>query len=232
MRLFWQRDPAPPIARFIRAVGPQGRVDFKGSAAGVGRDRPASGECDATVLFADLEGFTGMAERLPPHEVVATLNEAFALMADCVLAERGIVDKFIGDAMLVYWASADIQEDALAAARASLAIVSKIERLQARRLKEGKRPTKVRIGLASGRVVVGDIGAPIRYDRTIIGDPVNLANRLESLNKVFHTDILLSGPARVRLGEAYNLRDLGRVAVKGRREPVEVFALLGAAATL
>lgn len=183
-----------------------------------------------TVLFADLEGFTLMAERLPAHEVVNTLNEAFTVMADEVFREGGSVDKFIGDAMLVLWAGGEQEHEVAAAARAAsraaIRMVRSLEKLQVHRLAQGKRPIKVRIGVASGEAIIGEIGCPARRDRTVIGDPVNLACRLEELNKTFHTDILVSGSTRRYLAERFMVRSLGILPIKGRRDPVEVFALL------
>ncbi len=192
---------------------------------------PLVGEaCQVTVLFADLEGFTQMAERLPPHEVVAVLNESFTVMADEVFREGGSVDKYIGDAMMVVWATreagAEADEAARSAARAALRMVAALEALQVERLNQGKRPIKVRVGLSSGEAIMGEIGCPTRRDRTVIGDPVNLACRLEELNKSFHTDILLSAATRRRLTPGFVVRELGSVPIKGRREPVEVYALL------
>lgn len=186
--------------------------------------------CHVTVLFADLEGFTQLAERLPPREVVAVLNESFTAMAEVVFREGGTVDKYIGDAMMVVWAARDASRAdaaARAAARAALGMVSAFEGLQVKRLAEGKRPIKVRIGIASGEAIFGEIGCPERRDRTVIGDPVNLASRLEELNKSFQTDILVSGSTRRHLSSEFALRDLGPVPIKGRREPVPVFALTG-----
>ncbi len=188
-----------------------------------------------TVLFADLEGFTLMAERLPAHEVVETLNESFTVMADEVFREGGSVDKFIGDAMLVVWATGELDHDithaARAASRAAIRMVRSLEALQLDRLAQGKRPIKVRIGIASGEAIIGEIGCPARHDRTVIGDPVNLACRLEELNKSFHTDILISGSTRRRLNAEFAFKSLGLVPIKGRRDPVEVFALLGEGGT-
>lgn len=184
-----------------------------------------------TVLFADLEGFTRMAERLPAQEVVDTLNESFTVMADEVFREGGSVDKFIGDAMLVVWATGEAEQEvaeaARSASRAAIRMLRSLEALQVHRLVQGKRPIKVRIGIASGEAIIGEIGCPARRDRTVIGDPVNLACRLEELNKSFHTDILVSGSTRRHLDATFRVRNLGLVPIKGRRDPVEVFALLG-----
>jgi adenylate cyclase len=201
--------------------------------AGPAQQQLAGQACQVTVLFADLEGFTFLAERLPPSEVVEVLNEAFTVLADEVFRESGSVDKFIGDAMLVVWATHEAgpapDAAARAAARAALRMVNALASRQVDRLQQGKRPLKVRIGISSGEAIVGDVGCPARRDRTVIGDPVNLASRLEELNKDYLTDILVSEATRKRLGDDFVLRDLGIVPIKGRREPVGVYSLVGEA---
>jgi adenylate cyclase len=178
------------------------------------------------VLFADLEGFTAMAEQLPAPEVVARLNETFTALTDAVDRFGGRVDKFMGDAMLVVWSEPDRCQSAALAVQAAIAMQAAVAELQARALAEGRRPVKVRIGISSGRVVRGEIGAPQRREITVIGDAVNTAARLEALNKEFHTDTILSGATRALAGECLKVRDLGLVPIKGRREPVQAFALI------
>lgn len=207
---------------------------FKHDGPGQGEPRAAAGNAepaldaigearDVTVMFADLEGFTAMAERLPPREVVAVLNQSFAVMAEEVFREHGIVDKYMGDAMLVLWTSDDGAE---AAARAALRMVAAFAKLQVVRLEEGKRPLKLRIGMSSGEAILGEIGAPARRDKTVIGDPVNLACRLQELNKAYQTDILVSGATRERLSDRFAIRDLGVVPIKGRQGSIAIHELI------
>lgn len=182
---------------------------------------------DVTVLFADLEGFTTMTEQLPAREVVGLLNAYFTVMTDVTDRFEGRVDKLIGDAMLVVWSGSTPPEAARRAVQAALALQEAIAALQERLIAEGRRPPKVRIGISSGRAVVGAIGAPQRRETTVIGDAVNTAARLEALNKEFHTDSLLSGATQALVAEAARVRDLGWVTLKGRREPIRAFELLG-----
>lgn len=213
MRLF-RRTPSSPPAPPAQAAGGFGAI-------------PAGVHCDVTVLFADLEGFTAMTEQLPAPEVVARLNETFTALTDAVDRFGGRVDKFMGDAMLVVWAEPDPRRSAALAVQAALAMQQAAALLQARALAEGRRPAKVRIGISSGRAIIGEIGAPQRRETTVIGDAVNTAARLEALNKEFHTDSILSAATFSLAGEALRARDLGLVKIKGRREPVQAFALLG-----
>ncbi|MEB3196988.1 MAG: adenylate/guanylate cyclase domain-containing protein [Candidatus Sericytochromatia bacterium] len=181
---------------------------------------------DVTVLFSDLEGFTSMAERLPPEAVVALLNEYFAGMAEVVEQFRGRIDKYIGDAMLVVWEQ-EQAEGAGLATQAALRMQSDLAALQSKWLSEGKLPLKCRIGISSGKVIEGMIGGPARQERTVIGDAVNTASRLEALNKVYHTDIILGRSTYDLVAERACVRPLGIVTIKGRQEPLEVFALTG-----
>jgi adenylate cyclase len=179
-----------------------------------------------SVLFADLEGFTSLAERLPPREVVSLLNEYFTAMTQVVMGFGGVLDKYIGDAMMVVW-EGDPVAGAAGAAQAALAMQRELGELQQKWLAEGKLPLKCRIGICSGRVIVGQIGSPIRQDRTVIGDAVNTAARLEALNKEYFTDIIMSQSTYSLVPERACVRSLGLVTVKGRLEPVGIYALTG-----
>lgn len=181
---------------------------------------------DVTILFSDLEGFTALTEQIPPEEVVGFLNRYFTAMADPVAAHGGRIDAYMGDAMLVVWDGPDAVQDACRAAQAALAMLTRMEALQLERLAEGKRPVKVRIGLSSGMAIVGEIGSPQFRQWTVIGDVVNTASRLEALNKQFHTDVLLSDSTYQLIRPWAKVRALGPVTLKGRREPLDCFALL------
>jgi adenylate cyclase len=181
---------------------------------------------DVTILFSDLEGFTALTEQIPPQDVVGFLNRYFTAMAEPVAAHGGRIDAYMGDAMLVVWDDPDPVQDASRAAQAALAMLIRMEALQLERLAEGKRPVKVRIGLSSGKAIVGEIGSPHFRQWTVIGDVVNTASRLEALNKQFHTDILISDSTYQLIRPWAEVRALGPVTLKGRREPLDCFALL------
>jgi adenylate cyclase len=179
-----------------------------------------------TVLFADIEGFTSLAERLPPKAVVSMLNEYFTAMTEVVMGHGGMLDKYIGDAMMVVWENEPAQ-GAAGAAQAALHMQRELAELQQKWLAEGKLPLKCRIGISSGRVIVGQIGSPVRQDRTVIGDAVNTAARLETLNKEYYTDIIMSQTTYQLIAERACVRDLGIVTIKGRLEPLGIYALTG-----
>jgi adenylate cyclase len=178
------------------------------------------------VLFSEIEGFTAMAERLPPDVVVALLNEYFEAMACMVDAHDGRIDKYIGDAMLVVWEQTPA-EAAARAVKAALDMQRALLVLQNKWLSEGKLPLKARIGISSGKVIEGLIGGPARQERTVIGDAVNTASHLEALNKAYHTDIIVSQSTLNLLPAAAQVRSLGMVTIKGRLEPVVIYALMG-----
>ncbi len=193
-----------------------------------------SRELQLTVLFTDIVGFTTMSEALPAPEVAAFLNRHFTLLAGCVEAEEGTIDKYIGDALMVFWGAPDAQADhAARACRAACAIARGIETDNAARAAAGRGPVRVRVGVHSGPAVVGNIGAPGRINYTIVGDTVNIAQRLETLGHAYDrgeaVTILVSeataGAAAEAAGETFALEEVGSSPVKGRSQPVAVFRL-------
>lgn len=219
MRFFRRSQPQPSAPSQGAEVVEAPHASAGGFAAGEDRE--------VTVLFADLEGFTTMTEQLPAQEVVGLLNAYFTVMTAEVERYGGTVDKFIGDAMLVVWTGPSPEAAAEHAVRAALEMQAAVAALQERLLMEGRRPAKVRIGISSGRAILGEIGGARRRETTVIGDAVNTAARLEALNKEYHTDSILSGSTHDLLGGRALVRDLGLVPVKGRREPVRAYALVG-----
>ena len=183
-------------------------------------------EIEATVLFCDLKGFTSISEQVSPQELVALLNRYFAEAATAILAKRGLVDKYIGDAvMALFGAPIGTPEHARDACAAALELQQRIAGLNQA---DGGLHARLaaRIGINSGKMIVGNIGSQDRLEYTAIGDHVNLASRLEGANKLFGTSILLSESTAAQLGDQFLLRKLGRVQVKGKVDSVAVFELL------
>ncbi|WP_051247704.1 adenylate/guanylate cyclase domain-containing protein [Inquilinus limosus] len=191
-----------------------------------------SAERMVTVMFTDIVDFTAAAERMPAAEVAAMLNAHFDLLGRCVEAEGGTIDKFIGDCVMAFWGAPDDQPDhADRALRAARAIAAAVAADNAARRSRGLAPLRVRIGLHSGPVVAGNIGMSGRSGYTIVGDAVNLGNRLEQLGKaVAPADeivVLVSGETVDRMaGDRSGLRGLGPQAVPGRRTTIEIFRLV------
>jgi class 3 adenylate cyclase len=187
---------------------------------------------DVTILFTDIAGFTEYCEGLAPAEVAAFVNEHFALLDHCVEAERGTVDKYIGDSLMAFWGAPERQPDhAERACRAALCIERAIRADNERRAAAGHGPVRLRIGIHSGPVVVGNIGAPSRVNYTVIGDTVNTAERLEAFGKnvpFAESDVvvLLSGETAAKLGPEFACEALGKFLPPGRQQRIEVFRLL------
>jgi adenylate cyclase len=144
----------------------------------------AANEREVTVMFTDIRGFSGLASRLPPGDAAAFLNQHFSLIGAQIEAEDGTIDKYIGDSVMAFWGAPDDQPDhAERACRAAQAIAVALHQDNARRRAKGLDEVCIRIGIATGRVLVGNIGAPGRINYTLVGDVVNLAQRLEELGK-------------------------------------------------
>ncbi|WP_342235773.1 adenylate/guanylate cyclase domain-containing protein [Inquilinus sp. OTU3971] len=186
-----------------------------------------------TVMFTDIVDFTAVAERMPAAEVAAMLNAHFDLLGRCVEAEGGTIDKFIGDCVMAFWGAPDDQPDhADRALRAARAIAAAVVADNGERRGRGLAPLQVRIGLHSGPVVAGNIGMSGRSGYTIVGDAVNLGNRLEQLGKaVAPADeiVVLASGEMVALAadDRSGLRSLGLQAIPGRRTEIEIFRLEG-----
>lgn len=185
---------------------------------------------ELTVYFSDLAGFTGVSEHLNPHDLVEVLNLYLGEMVDTIVEEqKGYVDKFIGDAVMAFWGAPLPDEDH--AARACFAALRNQERLQALqgalRAKGLKEDLKMRIGIHTGPAVVGMMGSPKKLNYTIMGDTVNLASRLEGVNKQFGTRILISGETQARVGDRVVTREIDRIRVKGKVRPTRIYELVG-----
>jgi len=190
---------------------------------------------EITVLFSDIKDFTTYSERHKPEEVVAILNEYLGAMTDVVLKWEGILDKFIGDAIVVFWGAPMKQEDhAERAVRCALEMQEVLDRLGLKWEREGKAPLHSGIGLNSGEAIVGNIGAEgKKMDYTVIGDPVNLGARVESLTRRYEASILMTEYTLERLRPAIDAGQLPgiaiigqeRVIVKGKDTPVGIYAL-------
>jgi adenylate cyclase len=181
---------------------------------------------EVTVLFCDVRGFTATAELLQPEDVVELLNEFYELMIETTFKHDGTLDKFLGDGvMAVFGAPLYRPDHALMAARAALAMQAGIRELSLRRVRTGKPPVAVGIGLNAGEVIAGTVGTDARMEYTVVGDSVNLAARLEA--GAAPGQILISADTFARLNGAGRGKKLGRFNVKGRDKWIEACELLG-----
>ncbi|WP_337996526.1 GAF domain-containing protein [Oleispirillum naphthae] len=181
----------------------------------------------ATVLFSDIRSFTTLSEELGAQGIVQLLNAYFTRMVDCIQAEGGMLDKFIGDAiMAVFGTPLGHDDDEDRAVRAAIAMLRELADFNLHRTAAGSRPLAIGIGLNTDTVVSGNIGSPKRMDYTVIGDGVNLASRLESASKQYGAQALLSEFTVEKLKSTYRMRDIDKVVVKGKTEAVGVYELL------
>lgn len=179
---------------------------------------------EVTLMFTDLANFTTLSEQLSAEQTVEVLTGYFNAMTPIVHATGGTVDKFIGDAVMAFWgAPLEDPQHAEHAVAAAIAMQQAMQKLVDDLAARGLPPIRMRIGLHTGRVVVGNVGSEQRFSYTAIGDAVNLAARLEGANKAFGTGILLSEATAAQLPGSVALRALDDVIVKGKTEPVRVF---------
>ena len=183
-----------------------------------------------TVLFSDIRGFTTMTEKADADKLVAQLNEYFGDMVGSVLKNQGTLQKFIGDAIMAVWGdthSEGVEADARGAVTAALEMRAALEKLNSEWLaKSDREKLSIGIGVNHGEVIVGNIGHPQRMEFTVLGDGVNLAARLESATKQFHTDILVGEQVEKLTHEHFIYRTVDLLTVKGKTKPVEVFGLI------
>ncbi|HEV8145860.1 MAG TPA: adenylate/guanylate cyclase domain-containing protein [Bryobacteraceae bacterium] len=181
-----------------------------------------------TIFFSDVRGFTTLTEKSDPVVLLKQLNEYLEAMTDIVFRYDGIVDKFIGDGLMAHWgAFTPDRPNAMLAARASLDMMAKLHELNLGWEAAGLPTLDIGIGLNTGEVIFGNVGTGKKVDFTAIGDGVNLAARLESANKEYHTHIIVSQSTRNELGDAAEVTPLGSITVKGKTVGVEIFELTG-----
>ncbi len=241
-------DPAPePSSRFeeiaqlgaameemktgLRSFGKYVPADLVREMLESGAEAKLGGERSTlTIYFSDIEGFTSIAEKLDPEDLVALLGEYLEEMSRGVASTGGTVDKYIGDAVMAFWGAPN--DDPSHAQNACAAALENQRRLAVLRedwRARGQPELRARIGISSGEVIVGNLGSESRLNYTVIGDTANLASRLEALNKFYGTSILISAATHGRVKRAFVARPLERVTVKGKEEGGVVYELLGEA---
>jgi adenylate cyclase len=183
---------------------------------------------EVTILFSDLRGFTSISERMDPQTLVGLLNEYFTEMVEAVLAEDGVVDKYIGDAIMVVFGAPEPEpNDALRAVRSAVGMRKALARLNARLSARGITPLRTGIGIHTGQVIAGSIGHEEQRQYTVIGDAVNLASRLETATKDVGAHILISEHTYELVKEHVVARQVKEITVKGRAQPVMTYEVTG-----
>jgi adenylate cyclase len=189
--------------------------------------KPGGSIQELTVMFVDVAGFTGLSERMGDR-VVPLLSRYLNLASEIIDSNAGTIDKFIGDAVMAFWGAPMAQSDhALRCCRAALAIRGALG--SAGLTDDQGKPLQIRIGINSGRMLVGNIGSELRLNYTVIGDAVNVASRLESANKQYGTQILIGTETKRLIGDAFLTREIDSIAVYGRTEGLAVYELIGLA---
>ncbi len=187
-------------------------------------------ERELTTLFADIEGFTRMAEKMGPQNTVAMLNSYLTEMSNVIVEEYGTIDKYIGDAIMAFWGAPLNDDDhAYHACAAAIRMQKKLLALHTKWIHYGRPVVNQRIGINTGKSVVGNMGAEARLNYTAIGDAVNLASRLEGVNKEYGTRLLMSENTYRLVNARVLSREMDLVVVVGKTEPVRIYELIGLA---
>jgi adenylate cyclase len=183
-------------------------------------------EREITILFSDIRGFTNISEKTAPSELVGILNRYFTAMSEVIFKHNGVLDKYIGDAIMAFW-GAPIKDENQAdnSVKAGLEMLEVLKRLNEEFRAENKLEINIGVGIYTGPAVVGNIGSKMRFDYTAIGDSVNVASRLEGLNKTYATKIIIGESVRNKLKENYAFELLGSVEVKGREQSLNIYGL-------
>ena len=180
-----------------------------------------------TIFFSDIRGFTSLSEKLDPEELVRLLNEYLTEMTSIILKDQGLVDKYMGDSIMAFWgAPLDQPNHAEMACSSSLDMTAKLTELQKKWKHEGIPSFTIGIGLNSGDAIVGNMGSLNRFDYTVTGDHVNIASRMEGLNKIYGTTIIISENTYRIVKDTFETRKLDAVKVKGKKKPIFIYELL------
>ncbi|HNR11995.1 MAG TPA: adenylate/guanylate cyclase domain-containing protein [Thermodesulfobacteriota bacterium] len=183
---------------------------------------------ELSVLFADIRGFTTISEQLSPDELVRLLNDYFTAMTRIIFQQEGTLDKYIGDAiMAIFGAPIEQHDHALRCCRAALDMVTKLHMLQGKWAAEGSLSFDIGIGINTGIMAVGNMGSALRFDYTVLGDAVNLGSRLEGLNKLYGTHIIISEYTYEQVKNHFSCRELDDVLVTGKKLPLRIYELMG-----
>lgn len=189
---------------------------------------PGGTKCRCTVFFADIAGFTTISESISPEKTAQMLYKVLTTMTELIIAHNGVIDKYIGDCIMAFWgAPVSGAFDEKNAVKAALECYYALGPINAELNSKGIPNISMRFGIHSGDVIVGNLGSERLFDYTVIGDSVNLASRLESVNKVFSTNIIISESTREKLDDDFTLRILSDIAVKGKSKAIRIYEVLG-----
>ena len=203
-------------AELVRQLIQQG----EGATLG-GRERTLS------ILFADIANFTTISENMDPEPLMLQLSDYLGMLAEKIRFNHGTVDKYLGDGVMAFWgAPVPSEQHAIHACQAALSCRKGIQEMNRSWELKGKKPFWSRIGIHTGVTLVGNLGSQSRMNYTVVGDSVNLASRLEGINKIYQTEIIVSSDTRDAVEKEFLFRPLGSVAVKGKQQEVEIYELV------
>lgn len=189
--------------------------------------RPGGTRRYITAFFADIAGFTSMAEKMAPEEAAKILHAVINSFTEVIIRHHGVIDKYIGDAIMAFWgAPLDTERDEVNACRSALDCIRALDTINESFRKEGLSEVSVRIGIHSGHAIAGNLGSDRLFDYTVIGDTVNLTSRLEAVNKIFGTKIIITGETLKKTDSIFFTRELALIEVKGKHIPVRIFELI------
>ncbi|MFA6960540.1 MAG: adenylate/guanylate cyclase domain-containing protein [Opitutaceae bacterium] len=222
------RDAVRNLKTGLRSFRKYVPADLVSELLALGQEARLSAEKrEVTVFFSDIADFTTISEKTPPEQLVKNLSHYFDGMTRSIIDHNGTVDKYIGDCVMAFWgAPRPLEDHAVLACRAALRCHDHSQRVAAAQHAAGALPMFTRIGLNTGPAIIGNIGYDARLNYTAMGDMVNLASRLEGLNKYYGTRILISEFTWRQAREAMEARLIDLVAVKGRREPIRIYELI------
>jgi len=182
---------------------------------------------ELTVFCSDITGFTTITESCSTETLISLLTEYFDELSKIILEHEGTIDKYIGDGIMAFWgAPLEVKDHAIKACEAALYCQDKLNELNQKRKKEGKPEFKTRFGINTGVVTVGNVGATDRLNYTVIGDPVNITFRLQDIDRIYHTVIIISENVYVNLKNQFLVRPLDYTSVKGKKEKIKIYELV------
>ncbi len=182
---------------------------------------------ELTIFFSDIRGFTTISEKLKPEELVQFLNEYLSRMSDIIMNNKGVIDKYIGDAIMAFWgAPIEEKEHARLACESCIEMKEKLKELNRELASKNLPQINIGMGVNTGEAVVGNLGSKEKFDYTVIGDNVNLASRLEGLNKMYGTSIIINESTYEKVKDLFLTREIDLARVKGKVKPVKIYELL------
>jgi adenylate cyclase len=179
------------------------------------------------VIFSDIENFTSIAEKMDPNELMEQICQYFDELSNIIISQKGTIDKYIGDSIMAFWgAPLMVKNPCDHAAKAALLCQKKIEELNKEWTKQGKPSFITRIGIHKGEAIVGNVGSSERLNYTALGDTINMTSRIEKINKIYNTNIIVSDSVYEEIKDRFTLRRIDTVVLTGRTAAIDIYELL------